>query len=390
MGKEIAGSIRLVGWIVTVLGLVIGGLATASSVANDIPLGVDGILIPLLIIGIGAAILYGARILASGKGPELPVVGGWVFMGFGAMIVVIGIVTTFSDPAGLIAIIFGAIFGGAGYMMRKLFATPEGKKRVIIPDISHTSRNVDGMRMQHTSGHVIYVDEDADEAQVEGAVRGWRAEQLAARKDWAEKRIEGDTSRSLGWRKYGPMLTAAVSVPMLILAWFDGDPIIWAVGGIFGIVTIGGVYELIRDHRRLKAFGKSYLALDSSPGIIGETLSGRIETGIPIKRRPRAGFRLTLDCELRWEGTSGTGETRETIHRSRRLWRDKQAARIDMGRGVTEVSIPFSFRLPADAWPTSLGSINDGIRWTLRAEAALKGIDYDERFTIPVVTRDMV
>lgn len=390
MGRDLAGAFRIVGWIVVALGVLTGSLATWSAISNDLSLGLDGVLVPLIMIGFGAGTLYGAKVMASGKGPEFEVFGSLMFKGFGVLIVLIGIATTFNNPAGLIVIVFGAIFIGAGHLMKTLFATPEGKKRVLIPDVSHASRDADGRRVQHTSGNVIYVDEDADDAEVDEAVQDWRAERLAAREDWANKRIEGESSRSFWWRKFGPVLTGFVSIPLLIFAWFDGDWIIWLVGGIFGIVTIGGTYELIRDHLRLKAFGKSYLELDNSPGIIGETLSGKIETGIPIAKHPAAAFRLTLDCDLRWEETTGSGEDRETHRRSRRLWRDKKTARIERGPGVRHVSVPFSFRLPDDAKPTSLGSVNTGIRWTLRVEAEMKGIDFDERFVLPVVTRDMV
>ena len=95
--------------------------------------------------------------------------------------------------------------------------------------------------------------------------------------------------------------------------------------------------------------------------------------------------RLVLDCDLRWEETSGTGsEARKTL-RSRRLWRDKQTARPEHDATTTKTSIPFSFDLPEDAKPSSLGSVNDGIRWLLEVTAELDGLDYVEQFRVPVV-----
>jgi len=341
MGKEIAGSIKIVGWIIVGLGVLIGGLAFASSLANDLPLGLDGVLVPLIIILIGGGFLLGAKYMATGAGPEMPVLGSWIFKGFGIAVMLLGLFSSFDDPAALFAIPFGAVFFGAGHLMKKLFATPEGKKQVLIPDTNHSSRNEFGQRTQHTSAFVIHVDEDASEEEIDAAVREWREERLENRTDWATNRIEGETSRTFWWRKFGPALTALVSIPLLIFAWFDGDPIIWAVGGIFGIVTFGGVYELLRDQRRWKRYGKSYVELDALPGIIGETLKGRIETEIPIGDRPSVAFRLTLNSELRWEETRGSGDDRD-------------------------------------------------VRWILRAKAEMKGLDFDERFIIPIVTQDMM
>ena len=95
--------------------------------------------------------------------------GAWAFYGFGAFVVLMGVITVLDDPAGFIAILFGLIFIGAGWAMGRLFQTPAGKRRVAASADSFSARRHDGRVSAHTSVVTIDVDEDASEAEVAAA-----------------------------------------------------------------------------------------------------------------------------------------------------------------------------------------------------------------------------
>ena len=268
---EIATALRWAGWGIvgfSALTLLVIILNIATGGAPDY----GALIVPVLLATIGALVLIGARRVEDGSGPDAITLGSWAFKGFGILCIGIGVVMTFEDPMALLMLPFGAAFFGAGVLAKNIFGVPEGQKRIIIPDTAHRSHNEDGMAVQHRSGHIIHVDEDATEAEIEDSIRDWRRERLTDRKDWAAGRIEGESSRNFGWQKYAPMVTGVVALLMGTLAYFDGDLILWLIVSAFGAATVLATFHLFRDRQRLKAFGKSHLILDTQPAVIGQRL----------------------------------------------------------------------------------------------------------------------
>jgi len=317
-------------------------------------------------------------------GLDLPRIGSYVFMGFGAAIVAVGVAIVFDDPGGFAAIAFGLVFIGAGYVCRRVFAVPPGKRLVSAEGHEAHIATWGGAQGTRSQSVLIEVDADASETEVAEARAAWLREQWAARPDWARGVVRSDDVKHGGLAWLGAALWSVFALGALgaALAWGD---IAWLVAAGSGMVALGFVGNAVRIALRRRKFGDSLLRLAQTPLALGGRVEGEVQTGVSRRLRIRDGFALTLACVHRWEETRGSGSDRRTHFRRDTLW---QAEARHPGRtdaGSEGVVVPVSFALPADKPAASLGAGNEGILWELTVRAALPGLDYQAVFELPVL-----
>ncbi|HEU4401339.1 MAG TPA: hypothetical protein VFT43_04470, partial [Candidatus Polarisedimenticolia bacterium] len=126
-------------------------------------------------------------------------------------------------------------------------------------------------------------------------------------------------------------------------------------------------------------FGPSTLDTEPTPAAIGGRLSGSVRARVATL--PEAGFRLTLSCiNLTVSGSGRNRTTRETI-----LWQEEQSVPADRVETDAEISrIPVLFPIPPDGRATDDADFRSRILWRLEVTADLPGVDYQERFEVPV------
>ena len=381
-----AGPVRWVGTGVVVLGAVVLVAGSAAMLLAGEGFSVGPILTAAVLGGIGLALRHFAGRLVRGDGPELPVVASYVFIGVGAVMLVGGIALVFDDPGGFALMAFGLVFAGAGYLARRLFATPAGKRAVAVSSHTVGIRGYDGRRGRRSQASIVHVDENATEAEVEAVQRAWLDEQWRRRPDWVAGRIEADAARSgnLVFVAAGLWTALALALAGAGHAW---DEFIWLPAGLAALVAIAFWAAAARTWLHRRKFAPSCLVLETTPVWLGERLAGEVETGVPRSVRPKDGFRLVLRCVHRWEERRGSGSDRRTEQRRDVLWQEEGR---ELGRASARqpnLLLPVRFYLPEDRPATSLGGGSEGIVWELEVTATLPGLDYGVGFELPVLAR---
>jgi len=163
-----------------------------------------------------------------------------------------------------------------------------------------------------------------------------------------------------------------------------------AVFWLAGLFLAGMAVNAILHARR---FGASTLALDATPARLGGWLSGVVRAPLAVQG---ADVQLTVTCVRTTHSRSGSSSSTSTWN----LWRTtKMLDGQRLERHADGVAIPFAVRLPTDAEATRepegnvmvsvLGSSAVGLRgadidWYVGVKAALPGVDYQDRFAVPV------
>jgi hypothetical protein len=158
-----------------------------------------------------------------------------------------------------------------------------------------------------------------------------------------------------------------------------GQTVAW-VALVFPFVGAGLLIWAGQLTLRFWRFGVSWLDLETETAMLGGPLRARIGA----RHMPEeSSVLLTLTCVNRV--VTGSGRDRSTWEKV--VWQEERTvAREGLEPGPDGEVVPVSFRLPADAPPTRSDNPNDRILWLLEARARLAGVDYDEKFEIPVVT----
>jgi len=147
-------------------------------------------------------------------------------------------------------------------------------------------------------------------------------------------------------------------------------------GLILPVVGLVLLIWAIRVTARWRRFGVSELALARNPVPVGGEFVGAIRARFDT---PPQQMTVGLYCIRRVSGHSSAGMN-ETV-----VWQQETAVPPDaMGRDASGMVIPFRFDIPGDAPPTDREGSPVSIRWRLRAEADVKGVDYASRFEVPV------
>lgn len=387
MLAEFARPIRWVGNGIFGLAALVLILGTVATLANDEEFQIGLVIAAAVVAGIGWLCRYAARRLEKGDGPELPLVAGYTFMAAGGAMVVGGIVLVFDDPGGFALIAFGLVFAAAGYLGKRIFATPEGKKAVQVSAHEVGIGTMDGRHGTRRQASIIHVDEDATESEVEAAKQAWAEQQWRQRPDWVAGKIVAEGTRS------GNLLRMAAGVWTVIALIVSAAAAIW--GDIIWLGALGtGGFALVlwvlvvkaSLHRR--KYGSSHFVLEQTPVILGQRMNGEIESGIQKSVLLKDGFHLRLQCVHRWEESSHhspSSSQRRTQRRREILWQDEQCGPAHATARSEKFTVPVKFSLPAEQPATTLGSSRDGITWELVVSAALPGLDYQATFELPVL-----
>jgi hypothetical protein len=141
------------------------------------------------------------------------------------------------------------------------------------------------------------------------------------------------------------------------------------------ILLVGALRATIRRER----YGKTYLEFNSLPFSPGKRVSGQIQLRLP-NSTPH-GVDLQLSCVRRIITGSGKQQTTNEIV----LWQgEKNVPQAALASGPLGTAIPVDFGIPQDAYETDHEQPRDQLLWLLTAKADVPGVDYSDKFEVPV------
>jgi len=210
-------------------------------------------------------------------------------------------------------------------------------------------------------------------------VESFRRTPWMDRPEWADGRIKAGRGRRVLFMWAMAVFWNAVSSPLLFIfreEWEKGNKAI-LIGLLFPLVGVGLLIAAIRTTLQWRRFGNSELRLKTLPGRVGGVFQARLV--VPGMATSIQRFDLRLVCIRRTVSRSGKNRTtREEL-----LWESQRVApRQVFSFESTGTCVPVYFRVPADQPETLPG--NPAIVWKLEARASLPGIDYEEKFEVPV------
>lgn len=313
-------------------------------------------------------------------------IGSWAFRIFGAFVLVMGVIATFEDPAGIAAIVFGLVFVGVGVLVKRLFAAPEGKRAVSIagPAVPiTTSTGATGARAQ---GYRIFVPQEASEAEVEAARRRFLAEQWAQRADWAAGRLEHDTAQTAVWLAFGGGLWSLLAGVLWVVAALSEDAVIGFAAVGCSLVAGGLLLAAGWAWLRARKFPPSQLVLARTPALLGGRLAAEVHTGVAAAAGPEGGFKVELECVHRWEERRArAGSSSQTLYHRDVLWRTERVVAGEVGAHPPyPLTVPIDLELPGDAPSATLIPSSEGIVWVLSIHGDVPGLDYRASFELPI------
>jgi hypothetical protein len=181
----------------------------------------------------------------------------------------------------------------------------------------------------------------------------------------------------LGWEKIGEEPAAIAFVCVF-----------WAVG-----LFLAGMAVRATVHAR--RFGRSTLAMDATPALLGHWLSGVVRAPLAVEG---AELQLTVECVRTTynssSSSSGSSRSTWTVWRTTRLIDGTRC-----GRREDHVEIPFAVRLPTSAEASREHNDNvlarlvgsqevdlagENMDWYVNVTGRLPGVDYSDRFKVPV------
>jgi hypothetical protein len=203
----------------------------------------------------------------------------------------------------------------------------------------------------------------------------WRA-------DWAtSKSLSSTRNSAIGWW-IGTVLASMIAVPIVTTALppllRNSDPKALILIGLClfpAILLVGALRATIRRER----YGKTYLEFNSLPFSPGKHVSGQIQLRLPTSI-PH-GVDLQLSCVRRIITGSGKEQTTNEIV----LWQgEKNVPQAALASGPLGTAIPVDFGIPQDAYETDHEQPRDQLLWLLTAKADVPGVDYSDKFEVPV------
>lgn len=209
------------------------------------------------------------------------------------------------------------------------------------------------------------------------------------KKDWACGRI-----RSTGVAKIALLwVMAAVwngfMLTLLIVFWDDPDKEdMLKVLCLFELIGLGILVLAVQQTWVWLRFGGSVLELASTPGMIGGTLEGQIQTG--VRTLPTKPMKLALSCIRETRVERGTGTNRENDITRNTLWEaDRSVSVGHLTHGARGLSIPVRIAIPYGLPSSDDSDMDNRILWQLVVSGDLPGVDFRAEFQVPVfVTAD--
>ena len=311
--------------------------------------------------------------------------GAFAFGGFGALMLLVAAAMLAEGDLGAAtgAGVFGVIFCGIGLLVRRLFRTPDGLRRVEISSHTGSVRDAYGRTGTRTSRTFRYVDADLPDAEVDRLQQQWTQAPWTQRADWAEGRIVHDSAGMLGMLTLFTVLWNVIAVGIAGILFFTADdPPLFVL--IFPIIGLALIVYVVRLRIRQRKFGTSIFHLDAVPVEPGGWLRGTVETGVPYRNAPVEGFRVQLACIQRssYYDTDNERRVREDL-----LWETETHVHGGRAGGAPTVSLPIDLGLPANQPPTEMTPPDDRILWRLSLHASVPGVDYAAQFEVPVFFR---
>ena len=203
----------------------------------------------------------------------------------------------------------------------------------------------------------------------------WRA-------DWASSRSLSLTRNSaIGWWM-GTILASMIVVPVVSTALppllHSSDPKALILIGLCAVPLIlltGALRATIRRER----YGNTSFEFGSLPFCPGRRVTGQIQLRLPTSAAH--GVDLQLSCIRRIVTGSGKEENTNEIV----LWQDqKNVPQTALSVGPLGTAIPVDFGIPQDAYETNHDETRDQLLWVLTARADVPGVDYSDKFEVPV------
>lgn len=291
----------------------------------------------------------GAR--QHGGGSRL--IAGPIFLGIGVAIALIAFDAisidddSFHAPRWVVAVI-GGLFGGVGFLC--LVAGLVGMCR---------ARRRDALADRHP-----------DEP--------WRRDYAwdpAGSRDMGGERLIGGLA--------GTVILGVFSIPFVWVGFFGGGGLVFAIaGGVLVTVTIAaGCVWFYGLTRRLK-YGAGRVEFGSFPLWLGEPIALTWVGDRAIGRYDRITF--TLRCIEEQVEVRGSGRDRSRRYVRYQCWADSYHAEGPAEHGAGE-SIPMSF-LPTSDLPSTALRADPPRYWELEIHAGTPGVDFRQRYLVPIYT----
>lgn len=200
--------------------------------------------------------------------------------------------------------------------------------------------------------------------------------------DWAtSKALSLSRNSAIGWW-IGMVLVSMIVVPIATTALppllRNSDPKALILIGlcVFPAILLAGA---LRATARRERYGKTYFEFNSLPFSPGKHVSGQIQLRLPTST-PH-GVDLQLSCVRRIITGSGKEQTTSEIV----LWQEeKNVPQSALASGPLGTAIPVDFGIPQDAYETDHQQTQDQLLWLLKAKADVPGVDYYDKFEVPV------
>jgi hypothetical protein len=202
------------------------------------------------------------------------------------------------------------------------------------------------------------------------------------RSDWAtSKALSLGRNSVIGWW-IGTILAGMIMVPIVTTALppllRNSDPKALILIGLClfpAILAMGALRATARRER----YGKTYFEFNSLPFSPGKHVSGQIQLRLPTST-PH-GVDLQLSCVRRIITGSGKQQTTNEIV----LWQGQtNVPQAALASGPLGTAIPVDFGIPQDAYETDHEQARDQLLWLLTAKADVPGVDYSDKFEVPV------
>ncbi|HEU5451279.1 MAG TPA: HEAT repeat domain-containing protein [Terriglobales bacterium] len=200
--------------------------------------------------------------------------------------------------------------------------------------------------------------------------------------DWAARRADGLSPKvNIATWVFAAICDAigfslAAAVLPKLLAQGDLKALLVVIFPVAGVLVTAFA---IRGTLRTLRYGQTTFCFDVPTFSPGARLKGAIRLK-PVSDLPH-GFDLTLSCKRRIVTGSGKNQSVQELV----LWQEsKNVAGDFVTRDPENANVPVDFAIPAEAYETDEDNTNDRVYWELRAQADVPGVDFDDKYQVPV------
>ncbi|MEO1494449.1 MAG: hypothetical protein AAFV19_20065 [Pseudomonadota bacterium] len=315
--------------------------------------------------------------LLSGNRPGADELGGYLFGFIGLLVLLIGAFVTYYSLPGLAIVAIGlGIIGGSILMSRGGPASAQKGRRQSVIEIQTT---IDGKKRR-------FVRFVGDASVAASGEEDQPVDYRKSRPDWAKGRTQSESEnerRDGTWFWVAVVLWSLWAIASVLILVFGGDPI--AIPALAVMAAIFSASEIYRFVHRLK-FTESCLMLDPMPPELRETVTMTVETGLRASKWQPTECTLTFDCVKISRKVVESEDDDTVTTMTDVLWSTKATALAERRDGLKGLVLTAAFEIPSDQ-PPSKATTRDvfgDYHWRLYVHADLPGLDYRERYLLPV------